>query len=155
MAAATSKPLVQIACICEKVLVEPDNVATLVRVVDTFTLPPPPQVLPPGMPMAVQLTIVVSLRSGDVVGDFEVGLRLNSPHERDQPLQRWPVEFRGGEHGANLQIDFALPNPQLGLYWFDVLWGEEILTRIPLRLRTSTASESTADAASPSETMKR
>lgn len=147
--------MVQIACICEKVLVEPDNVATLVRVVDTFTLSAPPEVPPPGMPNAVPLTIFVSLKSGEVVGDFEVGLRLNSPDGDAQPLGKWAVEFRGGEHGANLRIDFGLANPQGGLYWFDVLWGEEILTRVPLRLRTSTTSESTADVVPPSETMTR
>jgi hypothetical protein len=132
------------------VLVEPDNVATLVRVVDTYTLP---DVLPPGIQFP--LTIFVSLKSGEVVGDFEVGLRLNSPEGKDQPVGRWPVEFRGGEHGANLRIDFGLANPQSGLYWFDVLWGDEILTRIPLRVRTVTASESTAAAVSPSETTTR
>jgi hypothetical protein len=155
MAAAASKPLVQIACICEKVLIEPDNVPTLVRVVDTITMQPPRDVPSPATPTGVQLTIFVALKSGDVAGDFEVGLRLKSPEGKDHPLRKWPVELRGGEHGANLRVDFLLQDPQFGLYWFDVLWGDETLTRIPLRLRRSTASESSADAVAPSETTTR
>jgi hypothetical protein len=154
MAAATPKPLIQIACICERVLIEPDNVATLVRVVDTFTLVAQPA-LPSGVPTAVPLTIFVSLKSGEVVGDFEVGFRLNSPEGKDYPIRKWPVELRGGEHGANLKIDFLLANPELGLYWFDVLWGDEILTRIPLRFRATTASEPSAEAVAPSATTTR
>ena len=154
MTSAAQRPLVQVACICEKVLIEPDNVPTLVRVVDTFVLQPQPA-SPPGVPIGVQLTIFVSLKSGEVVGDFEVGVRVNSPEGKDRPLSRWPVEFKGGEHGANLKIDFVLTNPTPGLYWFDVLWDDEILTRIPLRLKETTASEPTAETAEPSATTTR
>jgi len=145
MADRAAKPFVQAACICEKVLIEPDNVPTLVRVVDTFTLSVPSAVPP-------TVTIFVSLKSGDVVGEFEVGLRLRSPDGEDHPPRKWPVELRGGEHGANLKIDVALAEPQPGLYWFDVLWGDEILTKIPLRLRAVTASDSKADTVAPNET---
>jgi hypothetical protein len=150
----TPRPLVQVACICEKVLIEPDNVPTLVRVVDTFTLPAQTPA-PPGVPTGVQLTIFVSLKSGDVVGEFEVGFRLNSPQGKKDMVRKWPVELKGGEHGANLKIDFILFSPEVGLYWFDVLWAEEVLTRIPLRLRSATASEPTAEAAAPSATTTR
>lgn len=154
MGAVTPRPLVQVACICEKVLIEPDNVPTLVRVVDTFMLESQPAP-PPGVPTGVPLTIFVSLKSGEVVGDFEVGFRLSSPEGKDNPIRKWPVEFKGGEHGANLKIDFVLTNPTFGLYWFDVLWGDEILTRIPLRLRAPTASGPTAEAVEPSATTTR
>jgi hypothetical protein len=153
---ANLKPWVQAACICEHVLIEPDNVSSLIRVVDTYTLPfapdAPPVNVPPGVPLVVQLTAFISLKSGDVVGDFEVGLRLTEPDETEQPVRKWPVELRGGEHGATLKIVFALGKPKLGLYWFDVLWEDDVLTRIPFRLKAAPSSESTVDEAAPIET---
>ena len=152
MGTVTPRPLVQVACVCEKVLIEPDNVPTLVRVVDTLMLQPAP---PSAVPTNLQLTLFVSLKSGETVGDFEVGFRLNPPEGKDSQIRKWPVEFKGGEHGAHLKIDFVLANPSLGLYWFDVLWGDEILTRIPFRLKTTTTSAPTAEAVEPSATTTR
>jgi hypothetical protein len=148
--ASNSKPFVQIACVCEKVLIEPDNVASLIRVVDTYALALPTPELPAGVQIAF-LIAFISLKSGDVVGEFEVGLRLNHPDGKDYPIRRWPVEFRGGESGVNLKIAFSLPDAKFGLYWFDVLWGDEVLTRIPFRLKAA-STESTASEAAPTET---
>ena len=65
----------------------------------------------------------------------------------------WPVVLNGGEHGANLRVQFRLLAPKIGLYWFDVLWGDEPLTRIPFRLEYSHSR--TGDVDEPSETEKR
>ena len=65
---ANPKPFVQAACICEKVLVEPDKVASLIRVVDTYFLERPKEPLPPNVEARLDLTIFVSLKSGDVTG---------------------------------------------------------------------------------------
>ncbi len=142
------KPLVQVACVCEKVLIEADNVPSLIRIVDTYTLH-----VPPGDPQPrrrrVNLTAFISLKSGEVTGEYEVGLRLKEPEGKVQPGRSWNVVLNGGEHGANLQIAFAIANPKLGLYWFDVLWGDDVLTSIPFRLRQT---ESIADVAEPNET---
>jgi hypothetical protein len=150
MAMPTAKPYVQVACVCEKVLIEPDNVASLIRIVDTFFLNlPAPQA---DFKAAVELTAFIALKSGDVVGEFEVGLRLTNPDGVYLPTRRWQTEFRGGEAGVNLKIAFSLPEYKLGLYWFDVLWGDEILTRIPFRLRVN-PSQSTDDAVESTETV--
>ena|SRR5689334_413866 len=144
---AVAKPFVQIACVCEKVLHEKDGVASLIRVVDTYTMELPKDV-PAGFTLATQLTAFVSLKSGDVIGQFPVGLRLNQPNGKALPTREMPVEFKGNESGANLQIEFALANPAVGLYWIDVLWGDEILTRIPFRLKTKASPQaSTAEGA--------
>jgi hypothetical protein len=143
------KPFVQIACICEKVLVEPDNVPTLIRVVDTYFLDLLENA-PPGIQVGLPLTAFVSLKSGDVVGEFEVGLQLTAPDSEERPIRMWPVEFRGAENGVNMKVAFTLANPKLGLYWFDVLWGEEVLTRIPFRLKAK-PTEPKNDVVAPSE----
>ncbi len=148
----TPKPFVQIACVCEKVLIEPDNVPSLIRVVDTYTLNTPTEP-PPGFKTGAKLTAYVSLKSGDVIGNFEVGLRLIPPDGKGHPVKKWPTEFRGNEHGVNMKIEFTLEDPQFGLYWFDVLWGDDVLTRIPFRLRTKPAEEPTGETVAPNETV--
>ena len=150
--ASTPKPFVQIACVCEKVLIEPDNVPSLIRVVDTYMLELPATDPPLGIKIAASLTAFISLKSGDVIGDFEVGLRLNAPDGKEHPTRTWPAEFRGAENGVNMKIAFTLQDVKFGLYWFDVLWGDEVLTRIPFRLKP-TPSESTDAVAAPNETV--
>lgn len=128
------RPFVQVACVCERVLVETDNVPSLIRIADTYHLELP-QALPADTAAAVNLTVYVSLKSGDVVGEHEIGLKLNRPDGLASEKRPWPAEFRGEAHGVSLRLNFTIANPAYGLYWFDVLWdGDEILTRIPLRL---------------------
>jgi len=149
---ANAKPYVAVACVCEQVLIEPDNVASIIRIVDTYTLDPLP-VPPAGVKLQphVPLNAFVSIKSGDVRGAHEVGLLLRKPDGKTGPLQKWPVELRGGEHGANLRIKFVIPDPAMGLYWFDVLWEDEVLTSIPFKL---VLRESTPDVDLPSERQK-
>lgn len=149
---SSPKPFVQVACICEKVLIEPDNVVSLIRIVDTMSVgiraigPGDLQIeVPKDAPsLGLPMTAFVMLKSGDVIGEHEIGMRLNRPDKGPSPVRKWPVVFSGGEHGANLRIQFTLPSAEPGLYWFDVLWGDEVLTRIPFRLK-STSGESTPD----------
>jgi hypothetical protein len=136
----TPKPFVQIACACEKVLHERDNVASLIRVVDTYTLDAP-KALPPGIKAVIALTLFVSLKAGDVVGEHEIGLSLTKPDGTVSAVGSRSLRFGGGETGVNLQVGFEMESPALGLYWFDVLWGEEVLTRIPLRLKPKISGE--------------
>lgn len=144
---STPKPLVQVACVCEKVLTEHDNVPSLIRIVDTYTLHVPPGQSPSDS--AVSLTAFVALKSGEVVGEYEAGLRLVPPDGKATQVRKWPVVLNGSEHGVNLKIEFVIPSPTPGLYWFDVLWGEDVLTRIPFRLKTSPAA--TAPSVLPTE----
>ena len=146
-----AKPLVQVACVCEKVLIEADGVPSLIRIVDTYTLNvTEDEPLPEGA--GVDLTAFVALRSGEVVGTFDVGLRLTNPLGTAAQIQKWKIVLNGGEHGANLRVNFVLAKPKEGLYWLDVLWAEEddLLARIPFRLRFARRpdekSESTEDA---------
>jgi hypothetical protein len=151
-----SKPWVQFACVCEKVLREPDNVASLIRIVDTYNLDVPPEFpkgfeLPPGISggWALPLTIAVSLKSGDVSGEYEIGLRLTRPSGQQTPIRKWPAVFRGGEAGVTLVMAFVLESPTSGLYWIEVLWFSEVLARIPLRINPKIAAaqdESTENA---------
>ena len=44
------------------------------------------------------------------------------------------IVLNGGEHGFNVNLHFTLAVKEFGLYWFDVMWGEDFLTSMPLKL---------------------
>jgi hypothetical protein len=141
-----TKPYIAAACICEKVLIEQDSVASVIRIIDTLHVEGPAEGAAAKVPIAVNFQVFVSVKAGDLVGSHEIGLVMRGPTGDVKRAATWPVVFaKGPEGGANLKIDFNLfgkePGtlPTLGLYWFDVLWGEEVLTSIPLMLRQRAA----------------
>ena len=127
---ANTKPYVQVACLCEKVLRDRDDVASLIRIVDTYTVN-----FPENVGLRAALTAFISLKSGDLKGAYKVGLVLVDPEDKRAPLQTWDVVLEGGVHGTNVQVNFMIDQPKTGTYGFEVMWGDEVLTRIPFRLR--------------------
>jgi hypothetical protein len=143
---ANTKPFVAVACFCENLLEESDGVLSAIRIVDTYHVQVPPN-LPENTLPVIEMKGLVSLKSGDLTGSYTVGLVMeNSLGQRTQlsPEGGWPVVFNGGEHGVTLKIRFPLGVKNLGLCWFDVLFGDEVLTRIPLRLRQAEESAATS-----------
>jgi len=137
---------VQVAAFCEKLLEEKDGVLTPVRLVDTYYLAAPLPNLPADALPVVEVNGVIALKSGDLVGKFTVGLVMeNTRGERKtlSPEGGWPVVFNGGEHGVQLQLKFHVAVQNLGLCWFDVMFGDEVLTRMPLMLRAAEQSRAT------------
>lgn len=132
-----TKPFVGVAAFCEKLLLEPDGVPTAVRIVDTYFVTVPKDMPPDTLP-GIEVQGLISLRSGDVVGNHTISLIMENPlGERKalSPEGGWPVVFNGGEHGVNVRLSFTLGVKNFGLCWFDVLFESELLTRIPLMLR--------------------
>ena len=145
---SNTRPLVAVACVCEKVLQEPDNVASLIRIVDTLTLPAEGAGEAEAIRhVALPITLFISLKSGDLSGSHEIGLVMRSPDGRVFGPQRWPFVFQGAEHGVNLTVNSMIVGqqpgrpPGPGLYWADVIWGQdEVLTSIPIRIKQAPAS---------------
>lgn len=134
LAMANTKPFVAVACLCERAILETDGVVTLVRIIDTFTAQIPPN-LPPNLKGSIPLSVFISVKSGDVTGEHQMGLRIRKPNEEPKVLRTWSVVLEGGVHGANTRLDVELGDPVDGLYWFDVLWLDEVLTSIPYRIK--------------------
>lgn len=128
-------PYLAIAVLCERIMQEADGVISLIRVVDrithTVTDPDPPESMPPTV---FQLTAVIAMRSGAARGRYTVTLRTENPSGVQLPSLEMPVHFEGEERGANLAVNVALQADQEGLYWIDVLFEEDLMTRIPLRV---------------------
>lgn len=136
---AKQKPWIAAACICEKVLVEKDNVNSLVRIIDTVIVEknanaPAGAKLPP-----LTVTVYVSLKAGTLNGQYELslGLRRDGGGEPLPKAPSWPVAMEGGVTGTNISVEYTIAAPEFDLYWFDVLWDGEVLTSIPLLIKPS------------------
>ena len=133
---AKPKPYVQVATLCENVLTEPDKVSSVIRIVDTMYLSLPEGLqLDPNEVGAVMLKAFISLKSGDVRGEYDIPIVFRAPSGKKAELPtKWHVSFLGGESGATLTVNFTLPVKEFGLYWFDVMWEGEVLTSFPVKL---------------------
>ena len=58
---------------------------------------------------------------------------MEKPSGEQVPILQAPVHFEAEDRGVNLVIGSILEADQEGLYWFDVFFEEERVTRIPLR----------------------
>lgn len=45
-----------------------------------------------------------------------------------------PVFFEGQDRGVNVVLNINFAAEEEGIYWFDVLLHEQLVTRIPLRI---------------------
>ncbi len=128
-------PYLIAALICEKILQEKDETVSIIRMVDRVTLTTQaalsPETLPP---MALSLNAFISFKSGSARGRHTVKLSIETPSGLKLPEQLLPVLFEGEDRGVNLILGINIVVDQEGVYWFDVLLENVLLTRIPLRI---------------------
>jgi len=122
------------ALLCEKVLQEKDEALTIMRIADKlqYKLQGIGTSLPEGIKPIVSIEGVVSLKSGPVVGDHTIKVILERPNGDRKDVFTYPATFLGKDHGQNIILRMGLGIEMDGLYWFDILFDEELLTRIPL-----------------------
>jgi hypothetical protein len=84
---------------------------------------------------AVMLTALVSIRAGDVRGGHVLAVRGRYPSGVLGPTISRLVELTDQMPAATLSVPLELELEQLGTYWFDVTFDQELLTRIPLVVR--------------------
>jgi hypothetical protein len=131
-----TKPYVAAAFLCERAIRGDDEVVSITRIVDTYTVVP--QEVPEGRAPVVELTLFVALKSGDVLGQSHVVIRPRSSGTPDTTAVtesgEIPIVLNGGEHGANIIMTLVFPAAKMGLFWLDVLWNDQFLTSVPLKL---------------------
>jgi hypothetical protein len=124
-------PHLQSALVCERVLQEQDGVMSAIRIIDRifFLLGPDGQPVDAAHP----IIFLISFKSGSARGRYTVTVEREKPSgERSGSFQA-PVLFEGEERGVNLVVNAQFEPDQDGLYWFDVLFEDQRVTRIPLR----------------------
>ena len=127
-------PFVAAACLCEKVLLEPDGAASLIRVIDTHNVELLGAVPEGGTPsVRLNLVVYVSLKSGDLAEEGKIGLTMRTGNKPPAPMGEWDGKLEGGVHGANMKLDLNLGATH-GTHWIDVTWNGTRLTSIPLRV---------------------
>jgi hypothetical protein len=140
-------PWVSIATICEKWLVEKDDVTSVIRMVDRFTVP-----RPAGWdgkePIGLPLLGVIGLRSGGIKGRRTVRIYGTSPKGKRSKIQDIPVEFLGGDSGVNIRLSIMFGFKTEGTHWLDVYVEKWHATRIPVTIvfaRATQAESPTSD----------
>jgi hypothetical protein len=121
-----------IAVFCEKVLREADGVMSIIRMIDRFNIAGS---TPEMQPTVLTFNIFVSFKSGFLRGKQVIALRPTSPSGDEMAAMQFPVLFEGDNERGNAlltQMNFIVD--QEGLYWFDVILNQEIVTRMPLRV---------------------
>lgn len=124
-----AKPFVQAACICENVLFDKDNVASVIRIVDTFKAEVPDN-LPAGMPFGFPITVFVRLAFGEAKATGNISIQPRRPDGTLGTRQNVPIP-EGNFQNAQFKSGFHILSPQQGMYWFDIYWNDNFLTSIP------------------------
>jgi hypothetical protein len=141
-------PYLNAALICERVLEEKDGTLSAIRIVDRSTLtlnralvgPGVPSQVPEGLAPIVPFAVLVSFRSGDASGTFELQLRLERPDgEIRDVTQPTPLYLAGGDQGTNLVVNVAFNAREAGLYWIRVILAGREITRVPFRIVSEVA----------------
>ncbi len=137
-------PHIVIATFCEKVLLEPDGVLSLIRVVDRFTQtatgPEPPDQMPPFIVSDRELRMVVALKSDKAKGRCAIKVVAEDPSGVRTPVGESDVTLPGGNQGVNLNIGVNFAFQHEGVYWFDVILDgprnqeDQLMTRVPLEV---------------------
>ena len=85
-------------------------------------------------PTPEKLTLLVTLKSGGARGSYTLKVTLENPVGTSIDFAPPATVFlEGEERGVALIVPFAFAPEMQGLYWFDVYFEDERLTRVPLR----------------------
>ena len=133
-------PYLEVAAFCERVLHEQDGVLSLIRVIDRVTH----TVVGPDAPLEMepfdyQMVLVLKLKAGEARGRHEVKIERELPSglRETETAPSWTVHLEGGNRGADLVMNVAMRFEVEGLYWFNVYFDGELLTRMPFEVRYS------------------
>ncbi len=92
----------------------------------------------------VGLQGLVSIKSGSVTGEHTIKIFAQKPDGTNRKeVFAFPVVLLGKDQGQNLILNINLGIDQDGLYWFDVMFDDELLTRIPLMVTPLPAQTAT------------
>jgi hypothetical protein len=127
-------PFLALAVICERVLVERDDVMSLIRIFDRWNVRGPSEKMPITI---VPFNLVISFRAGRFRGDAAVMIKETSPSGvalwESRASVQFPIE-KDDEQGSNLLANLNLSATEEGIYWFEIALENQTITRIPLKI---------------------
>jgi hypothetical protein len=126
-----SGPHLFIAAFCEKVLIEANQIVSLIRLVDRFTVSGTAAEMSPA---TLNMYLVVGFKSGFIRGKQTIRVVPTSPTGREMAPVEFPQLFEGDDRGNMIAAEMNFLAQEEGLYWFDVTCDSVPITRIPLRV---------------------
>lgn len=120
-------PFLTTAVFCEEARQE-KGFLSLLRIIDRIAVV---GTGPDMLPTALEMTLVVILRSGDFRGRNTINLTRVSPSGFALPLFDFPVFSQGGDQGAGVIAKVGFAVQETGLRWFQVSLGGQPVTKIP------------------------
>jgi len=126
-------PYLIAALLCERVIEEKDGSLSIIRLADKITITIPAETTLRPKPV-IALTGLVSLKGGDFSGKGTLSIiKINPKGEREPPKsQPALIDLKGAEQGINTILRMEIGVEQEGVHWFEVLFNNHMLTRIPL-----------------------
>jgi hypothetical protein len=126
-------PSLRIAALCERVLEEKDGALSLIRLIDRLVITAQgtnvPKELPPGQ---VPLTAAMSWING--LGNYEAKIYVDFPDGSSFESMTVPFFLESLDKIQNVIVRLALPIKHPGVYWFNFMLGDQIKSRLPLRV---------------------
>lgn len=125
------RPWVQVATFCETAIIGNDSSLSIIRILDRIGIA--------GMtaemqPQPLQLKMAIVLKSDEMRGQYQVRIRCTSPRGAITDGPEIPFLFEGEDRGVQVVLPAAVLATEAGLYWFDLMIEDEILTRVPMRV---------------------
>jgi len=126
-------PYLAAAFLCEKVLIEKDNVFSIVRIVDRIKIRSTEfDNMPPG---EIGLTAFIAFKAGSAKGKYTLKIKPEGPNFRLQEYAQH-INFEGKEEnkGSNFVININTVVDKEGLYWFNLFLNDKFISRMPLKI---------------------
>lgn len=128
-------PYLQVAAFCEQVIEDKTGVLSLIRVVDRITVNAAGTEVPEEMPpFDINWKLVLVLKSGEVRGSHPIKLVLELPSGETKAPLLMTVHLEGGNRGTQMVTDFRPRMEMPGVYWVNVYFDDDVLTRMPLQV---------------------
>jgi len=133
-------PFVAAAVFCQTIVEDSDGVVSALRVVDElrgiFPAHAPDDFPSKEHPAEVALFVLIIIRRGDApAGKHRLELVSESPKGETQEVFSQEVEMPPYPNGAvNVKARLAMKFQGQGVYWFDVVLGGKVLTRMALNI---------------------
>jgi len=126
-------PSLRIAALCERVLEEKDGSLSLIRLIDRLVITAEgkdiPRDLPPGQ---FSITALMSWING--LGNYEARIHVDLPDGDSFETPTLPFYLDSLDKVQNLIVRLVIPVKRQGIYWFNFLLGDELKSKVPLRL---------------------
>lgn len=132
---AEAEPYLLMAVICERAQQDQYGSFSVINILEQLIAGSDDPNAPERMPtFRLDANLVVVFVSGRAHGERVVSVVAEEPSGNRLPPVRQTILLRGEDHRASIVSDLSLDITQTGVYWFDVLLEERLVSRIPLRI---------------------